>query len=307
MAPSNGMSYRVVQLGKESRARPINPGYFFVAPAILFFAALAILPTLYVFYLSFFSSPRGQVTNRFFVGLQNYVDALSLSKLAPVVSHTLVFAIGSSLFHLLFGFLLALYLNSRLNFHFLNAVRALLLLPWAISPAVVSMVWRLLSHPQISPIGILLSGLNPEWVWTPLASTKTALLTLTGINVWHFTPFYMLMILAGLQAIDPTLYEVAKIDGASAFQEVWYVTIPQVRRLLFTLGLFDFVTTAVYFDLIWITTHGGPVGSSEVLATFVYRQAFLSFDFGRASAIAMLLFVVAITLSSIGVMVMERE
>jgi len=130
---------------------------------------------------------------------------------------------------------------------------------------------------------------------------------LTAINVWHFTPFYMLMILAGLQSIDPALYEAAMIDGANTMQRVFYVTIPQVRRLLFTLGLFDLVTTLVYFDLIWIATHGGPVGSSEVLATYIYRQAFLSFDFGHAAAVGMLLVIVSVTLSAFGVTLMERE
>lgn len=287
--------------------RRLSPGYGFVAPAVLFFAAMAVLPTVFVFYLSFTSSPRGQTSPRFFVGLQNYLKVFSVAAIRPAVTHTLAFAIGSSVFHLFFGSILALWLDSRLNQRFLSICRALLLTPWAISPAVVGMIWRLLTHPQISPIGILVSGINPRWTWAPLASTKTALATLTGINAWHFTPFFMLMILAGLQSIDPTLYEAAMIDGASTLQRIRYVTIPLIRRLLLTLALFDVVTTAVYFDLMWVTTRGGPGGSTEILPIYAYRQAFLSFDFGLAAAIGVLLFVVSIALSIVVVVLMERE
>lgn len=292
---------------RRGAQRRVNPGYWFVAPGVLYFAAMAVVPALYVLYLSLHTSPRGRADQLSFVGLQNYADLFSSRALGPAVEHTIFFAVGSALFHLLFGLLLALLLNSGLNRTYLGICRGLLLMPWAISPAVAAMVWRLLAHPQISPVGIWLTSINPEWIWQPLASTDTALPAITAINVWHFTPFFMLMILAGLQGIDPTLYEVAMIDGANLFQRIWYVTLPQIRRLLFTLGLFDVVTTAVYFDLIWVTTRGGPVNSTETLTTLAYRTAFLSFDFGSAGAIGVMLFAVSITLSIIVVSLMERE
>jgi multiple sugar transport system permease protein len=291
----------------QVRRRRINPGYLFVAPGMLYFAAIAVFPALYVLYLSFQSSPRGRADQLSFVGLENYTEMVASRPFGPAVQHTILFAVGSAIFHLLFGLILALLLNTSLNKTYLDICRGLLLMPWAISPAVVGMVWRLLAHPQISPIGIALSSINPESVWQPLASTQTALLAITAINVWHFTPFFMLMILAGLQAIDPTIYEVAMIDGANLLQRIWHVTLPQIRRLLFTLGLFDVVTTAVYFDLIWVTTRGGPVNSTETLTTLAYRTAFLSFDFGSASSIGVMLFAVSITLSIIVVVLMERE
>jgi multiple sugar transport system permease protein len=291
----------------QNRSRHINPGYWFVAPGILYFAALAVFPALYVFYLSFHTSPRGRTEPLTYVGLQNYTDTFASVKFEPAVTHTIYFAVGSAVFHLLLGLGLALLLNSSLNKTYLNICRGLLLMPWAVSPVVVAMVWRLLAHPQISPIGIVLSEINPKWVWQPLANMNTALPAVIAINVWHFTPFFMLMLLAGLQAIDPTIYEVAMIDGANLVQRIWFVTLPQVRRLLLTLGLFDVVTTAVYFDLIWITTRGGPVNSTETLPTLVYRTAFLSFNFGSAASIGVILFAVSITLSIIVVVLMERE
>ncbi len=287
--------------------KKLSPGYTFIAPAMIFFAVMAVFPALYVVYLSFHTSPRGRPTDLTFSGLENFLDVFNTPAIGPVVTQTVIFSVGSALLHILLGFGLALYLNSNLNRRFLTFSRALLLIPWAISPAVAAMVWRLLAHPDISPIGHLVRAINPAWSWMPLASTATALPMLIAINTWQFTPFYMLMILAGLQAIDPTLYEIAMIDGANTIQRVFYITIPQVRRLLLTLALFDVVTTAVYFDLVWITTRGGPAGSTEVLSTYTYRQAFLSFDFGFASSLSVVLFLVSMTLSMIVVVLMERE
>jgi multiple sugar transport system permease protein len=287
--------------------KKVNPGYGFIAPAMIFFAVMAIFPTLYVVYLSINCSPRGRPMDLTFCGLTNYLEVFQTPEVGPIVTHTLMFSVGSTLFHILFGLGLALYLNSNLNRRFLTFSRALLLTPWAISPAVAAMVWRLLAHPDISPIGYLVSAINPSWSFAPLSSVDSAMPMLIAINTWHFTPFYMLMILAGLQGIDPTLYEIAMIDGANAVQRLLYITLPQIRRLLFTIGLFDVVTTAVYFDLIWITTRGGPAKATEVLSTYIYGQAFLSFDFGFASALSIVLFVVSITLSVVVVVLMERE
>lgn len=289
------------------KRKKINLGYGFVAPAMFFFAVMAVFPTLYVVYLSVNCSPRGRPMELEYCGISNYLEVFSTEAVGPVVTNTLVFSVGSTLLHILFGLGLALYLNSNLNRRFLTLSRALLLTPWAISPAVAAMVWRLLAHPDISPIGYMVSAINPNWSFAPLASVDTALPMLIAINTWHFSPFYMLMILAGLQGIDPTLYEISMIDGANAIQRLWYITLPQIRRLLFTIGLFDLVTTAVYFDLVWITTRGGPANATEVLATYTYRQAFLSFDFGFASALSLVLFVVSITLSVVVVVLMERE
>jgi multiple sugar transport system permease protein len=293
---------------KKFKARSRDSlGYLFVSPAMIFFTVMAIFPTLYVLFLSFHTSPRGKPNQLEFAWFANYIEAFQTPILKEIVSHTLVFSIGSSILHLFFGFLFALFLNSQLNRRFLTFCRALLLAPWAISPAVVAMVWRLLAHPDISPIGQILKTINQGWHFAPLASTDSALFMLTAINTWHFTPFYMLLLLSGIQAINPELYEISKIDGANWFQRIRFITLPLIRRLVLTLLLFDVLTTAVYFDLVWITTRGGPAGATEVLATFTYRQAFLSFDFGFAAAISMILFAVSILLSFFLVSLMERN
>ena len=119
--------------------------------------------------------------------------------------------------------------------------------------------------------------------------------------------FIMLMILSAMQAIDPGLYEAAVVDGANGPQQVFFITIPSIKNTLLTLGMFDFVTTAAYFDLTWIMTQGGPVNTSEIIPTWVYRTAFQSFEFGKASAIGMILFTISVIVSIIVLRAMDKE
>jgi multiple sugar transport system permease protein len=186
-------------------------------------------------------------------------------------------------------------------------MRTIFLVPWAITPTVVAILFRLVLHPQVGPIAIFLKSIGSQIVFAPLGQTNTALLFVTLTNVWMFTPFYMLMILSALQAIDVGLYEAAVVDGANGSQQIFFITIPSIRNLLLTLMMFDFVSTAAYFDLTWIMTQGGPVLSSEIIPTWVYRTAFQSFEFGKASAIGMILFTISVIVSIIVLRVINRE
>ena len=143
--------------------------------------------------------------------------------------------------------------------------------------------------------------------FSPLAEPSTALISLTIINIWQFTPFYMLMILAALQLLDPELNEAAEVDGASSLQRIFYITIPQIRDVLLTLALFDLVTTAAYFTLVWTTTQGGPMRTTEVLATYVYRNAFLTLNWNVAAAAGMILLFLCIVVTVILVSQMEQD
>jgi len=143
--------------------------------------------------------------------------------------------------------------------------------------------------------------------WTLLANPNWALMAVIIANTWFALPFYMLMILASLQAIPKQLYEAASIDGAGIFHRFRFVTIPQLRNTLITLTIFDFIGAFVFFDLIWIMTGGGPVNSTEVLATYAYRLAFERFDFGYSAAVAVLMFLVMIAFSSVLVPLMQRD
>ncbi len=284
----------------------INAGYLFVAPAVLLIFLLAIYPTFRVIHLSLLETNRrtGEIA---FVGFANYARILTDPVFHKAFKQTMIFSVFSSVGHILLGLILALIMNSNLNRRVLSTCRALILLPWALSPIVVAIIAQLWAYPPISPVAKILAALGSTAEFAPLASPRTALWSLTAINVWQFTPFYMLMILAGLQSLDPELIDAAKVDGATALQRIFYVIIPHIREQLLTLSLFDLVTTAAYFDLIWVTTQGGPVRSTEVLATYTYRRAFANMDWNVASAVGVILLLLCIGIAALVVVQMQRD
>ena len=253
----------------------INPGYFFIAPALILVVLMAVYPTFRVTYLSVMDFSRVS-KEMVFVGSENYTKIFADANFQKAFWQTLRFSLFSSIGHVVLGLSLALILNAGLNRRFVNTSRALILLPWALSPIVVAILAQLWTYPLISPVAKILESFGYAGEFNPLGRTGSALWTLIGINIWQFTPFFMLMILAGLQTMDPELNDAARVDGASTTQKIRFITIPHIRNLLLVLLLFDLVTTAAYFDLIWVTTQGGPVRSTEVLATYTYRTGFFS-------------------------------
>lgn len=282
-------------------------GLLFSMPAMVYMVIFTILPVCFSLYLAFTADIPIQQEARGFVGFENFERVLTNVKFHQAAKQTVLFASASTILHLILGLGVALLFSQDLNRGFLYVARALFLLPWAIAPVVVGIIFRLVFSAQFSFIAIILKQIFPSLVWQPLSSTSTALLAVTLVNVWHFTPYFAINILAGLQAISRTLYEAAKVDGASVVQSFLHITLPGIRKVLLTIALFDFVVSSVYFDLVWILTQGGPVWSSEVIVTHAYRKAFQQYSMGYASAAGLLVFVVLITLTALVVREMEKE
>ncbi len=286
----------------------ISTAYWFVLPAMLFFVLLAIYPSAFVLFLSFFATGKGTNISAAQPSLSNFIAVWNHQNFVRILTQTFSYAGGATITHVVMGFSLALLLNViPLHPFFIRAMRTIFLIPWAITPTVVAILFRLLLHPQVGPIAIFLKSIGSPIVFGPLGQPDWALLSVTLTNAWMFTPFYMLMILSALQAVDPGLYEAAVVDGANGTQQVFLITIPMIRNTLLTLGMFDFVSTAAYFDLTWIMTQGGPVGSSEIIPTWVYRTAFQSFEFGKASSIGMIIFLISVMVSIIVLRAMDKE
>jgi multiple sugar transport system permease protein len=275
---------------------------------MLFFILLAIYPSAFVLFLSFFATGKGTTVTGFHPSFVNFITVWNNPNFGKFMLQTFFYAGGATLLHTLLGFTFALILNILpLHPTFTRTMRTVFLIPWAITPTVVAILFRLILHPQVGPIAIFLRSIGSPIVFGPLGQPKWALLSVTLTNAWMFTPFYMLMILSAMQAIDPGLYEAAVVDGANGPQQVFFITIPSIKNTLLTLGMFDFVTTAAYFDLTWIMTQGGPVNTSEIIPTWVYRTAFQSFEFGKASAIGMILFTISVIVSIIVLRAMDKE
>jgi multiple sugar transport system permease protein len=268
--------------------------YTFLAPALLLLLALLVYPLGQVIRMSFFDvTPRAER----WVGLENYRRLLANPAFWDAFLHTVWFTLGTVALHLGIGMALALLLHSRIDARVRNVFRGLLIVPWLFAPTVAGMIWVLILNPFgilngfLAALGILGASETINWLGSP----STSLLAVTAVNVWRAFPFAMVMLLAGLQAIPDELYEAAAIDGSGPLQKFRFVTLPSLRGVILTMALLDFIWTFRSFDLVYVMTGGGPVESSQVLATSIYFDAFQKFQFGYASAeaIAMLVILLA--------------
>lgn len=267
--------------------------YLYVGPGVLLLVLLMIVPIGKIIFDSFHANSL-MSANPAYVGLENYTAVLERRVFGDVLINTSIFTIASVAAHLVIGMVLALLLNQRINPVALAIFRSVLILPWIFTAAVVALAWTLM----LSPLGIFnymlgfftQARVEIEWLGNP----AYAMFALILINAWRGYPFVMVSILAGLQGIDRELYEAASIDGADAFRRFMYVTIPQLRPILLSIGLLDFIWTFNLFPLIWLTTGGGPNGATETMATFIYKIAFNEFKFAQASAMAVIAVVVTL-------------
>ncbi|NLD47912.1 MAG: sugar ABC transporter permease [Clostridiaceae bacterium] len=297
---------RSLSFSEMFKINKINQGYLFIAPAIILIALMTIYPTYKLFDLSFHKlNRRTQETT--FVGINNFKDVISDPNFETALKQTMVFTGFGVLGHMGLGLLLALLLNSNINNTVLSISRSLILLPWVVSPPVVAILTQLWGHPLISPIGKILSGLGWQGTFMPLGSVNFALPSIIIINIWQFTPFYMLMILVNLQTIDKELYSAAMVDGANYLQKIRFITLPHIKNVLLTFTLYSIVVNASYFDLIWIATQGGPIRVTEVLATYTYRLAFQSLNWNKASVVGIILLIFSLLLSFITFFLMRNK
>ncbi len=288
--------------------KKISGGYLFTSPGVLFFLIMAVYPAAYVVYLAFFSSGKGIAVEPAFIGFKNFAEVFSYPRIWQTVWQSFQYAGMVTLLDLGIGLLMAVILNKAgINQSFIRIARTLVLISWALSPTVVAVMCKVLMHPQIGPIAQILTKLGSTAVFDPLGNPKWVLFAITLTNVYMYMPFYFLTLLAAMQAINGELYEAATIDGASSWQQFFRITLPLLRNNLLTLMIFNFCATFTYMDLTWIITKGGPVYASDVLATYAYRTAFNNYEFGVASAIGVLMFIIAVMFSVVVLRIMRKE
>lgn len=263
--------------------------YAYLSPTLLLLAILSLLPIGMVFYYSLMSNVIME-KNPVFVGVANYVELLGDEVFQEALLNTLYFTIMSVVFHLLLGLAFALLLNTKMIHPLVRALfRVIYVLPWVFTATIIAVLWRLMLNPN-GVINYLLESSNLasskiEW----LSSKYLALHTVTFINIWSGYPFYMVSLLAGLQGIPDQLYEAGTIDGANGRQLFRYITLPQLRPIIISLAMLDFIWTMHQFTLIWMTTGGGPIHVTEMLSTFTYKLAFSSYKFSHASTSAFII------------------
>jgi len=273
------------------RRRDARRGWAHAIPAIATIAAVALLPIGWTVWESLhLHDLRMPWLGRPFVGVANYIEALGDRRFWSALAHSGAFTAVTVSLELAAGLILALALNRQSRSA--GAVRTAVLLPWAIPTVVAALVWRFMFE---SPAGLASAiveraGLTPP---TWFADATLAWIPLILADAWKTTPFVALLLLAGLQQIDRTLYEAAEVDGAGPWQCFTEVTLPLLKPALLVALLFRALDAFRVFDVVYVMTAGGPGSATEPIALYTFSTLLQNLRFGYGSALSVMVFAVA--------------
>jgi multiple sugar transport system permease protein len=266
----------------------------FVAPAALVVMAVILFPWAFTLYMSVHEWKIGG--GQSFVGLANYAKLFEDGRFHWAVLRTLYFTVLAVVLPLMLGLAAALAFHRK--FPLRGLARTVFILPMMATPVAVALVWTMMFHPQLGVLNYLLTslGLPPSmWVYAP----DTVIPTLVLVEVWHWTPLVMLLLLGGLASLPVDPYEAAKIDGATAWQAFRHVTLPLLMPFLVVALVIRTIDALKAFDTIYVITQGGPGTASETINIFLYLQAFAYYNMGYASAVVVVFFALILALSAL--------
>lgn len=265
----------------------------FFLPGCIFMGIFLIYPILKMAIDSFYTFDLTGASS--FVGFDNYIKAFTTASFLTPLANTLVYIIIAVTIELCIGLIMALLFEHQYKGN--KIVRSLILAPLMIAPLVAGLIWKLMLSAQFGIVNQILKDLHiikdtNSILW--LADRKWALLSCTFADIWLTTPFMMLMILAGLQGVDSSMIEAAKIDGANKLQQIFWVKVPNIKPVLLTALSIRIIDAARTFDIIWAMTQGGPNNSSEVISVVIYRTLTRYNQVGYASAMAVVFVIILI-------------
>jgi alpha-1,4-digalacturonate transport system permease protein len=291
---------------KRRWSRPLGPRvapYLFVLPNMVIFGIFTIYPALYGFNLSLYDSRNGRTFT--YVGTQNYQRIVTDPQFLTVARNTALFVVAfvvvSTVLSVLFAVLLDTQLRGRSFF------RSVLFLPVILSPVIVGLVWGWLLDRNTGLVNSISGAVGlgqPGWLTEP----RLALAAVVAVGVWTHLGFYSLIMLAGLQSIDRTLYEAAGLDGASAWQRFRHITLPLLKPTTLVVLILATIHGFQAFDFIYNLTGGGPVGATTLIVQFIYEKAFQSpIRYGLAAAGSVLLFLTVFTITLVNWLIGRRQ
>lgn len=268
--------------------------YLPIVPLLALLLFVFAYPCVLTFFLAFHEVSFGEAAAKY-IGLRNFTELLKSVTFRESLNKSFLWAMGNLVIQLIVPLGVALLLNEKIRG--VDLARSLVMLPW-IAPAVavaVCMRWMLL--PKIGIINEILFSLGIlqrqiHFLGTP----STAMPFLILLNSWKFIPFGTLLILAALQTIPESVFEAAAVDGARGFQQFRYVTFPLLGSMIWFVGFLAFAWNFNTFDLIWLTTQGGPGTATQTLPVLVYRTAFKVFRLGEGSAISVFIVLILLTI-----------
>ena len=275
-----------------------NLRILFPLPAIVFIGLLMVFPILYTLYLSFTNWNLTSGMEPSFVGLNSYLLVFSEPRFLHALGRTFTFTVFAVATEVVLGVAIALILNRA--FVGRSLAKLLLLLPLVATPVAVGIVFNLFYDPTIGLLNFALHALGlPQGRW--VSSENTVIASLVLVDVWQWTPMITLIVLAGLAGLSEEPVEAARVDGASEWQILRYVTIPMVMPVILTAMILRLIDALKTFDIIFAMTGGGPGYASETLNIMGFKYSFEYFRMGQSSVILVALFIVVL-LCSLGIM-----
>jgi len=292
--------------GRQMQRTEARLGWAMALPALSVIALVAIGPILWAIWESLhLHDLRMPWLGRRFIGAQNYIEAFSDSRFWGAIGHTVVFAAASVTIELVVGLALAMAVDSMTRGR--GVVRTAMLLPWAVPTVVVGLVWRFMFETPGGLVNTVLvrAGVTapPIWFADPVAAWVPVILA----DVWKTAPFVAILLLAGLQVIDTSLYEAAQIDGASSWQQFTRITLPLLRPALLVALIFRTVDAFRVFDVIYVMTGGGPGTATEPIALYTFSALLENLRFGFGSALSVIIFTVTFVLALVAIRLMGRR
>lgn len=267
-----------------------------IAPTVLVMLVLTAYPLVFTLFYSFtdYNYLKGANSAKF-VLFKNYATLLQNGYFRQAVLNTIKFTILAVVLEMVFGLLVAVFINSLTKGQ--KVMRTLLLLPYLLPAVTVALSWRMMLSSNYGIVNQVLQSLHlPVYNW--FMDTKTAFGTILLIDVWQNVPFVFLLLYASLQSVSESQYEAARIDGAGVIQQFFYVTLPNIKNGLALCALLRTIDTFRLFEKVNILTGGGPAGTTSTITQFLYNYGIKSLKFGFGSAGAIVMTILVLILSS---------
>jgi multiple sugar transport system permease protein len=269
--------------------------WLMLAPALVILAGLTLFPTIYMFSAAVQKISPDPNAPRAFVGADNFIRMLSDGQFHIGLLNTLIFTVSAVTTEFLLGLGLALLLDRYIRRW--NFVKTILMIPMMLPPIAVAITWKLIYQPQFGVLNELMYRLGlPSQAWA--GDVHLAMLTVIVADVWEWTPFVFLLMLAGLASLPDEPYEAAELDGASAWRQFWDLTLPFLKPVIAIALLLRGMDALRQFDLVYILTRGGPAEATETLSLYIFKVAFTFVDIGYAAAISLFVLVLTVVFST---------
>jgi len=278
----------------------------FLLPALAVILAVNIYPVLNTVYLSFRHEDLLHPDKSGFAGFENYIDVFTSGEFWNSIGITVYFAAVSIIVQITLGVLIALLLNQK--FKGRGFVRGIIIIPWAIPTLVNASLWDWILNANYGLLNRLLLQMNiisKPVLW--MADAKMALNMLIVADTWHMLPMAVIMLLAALQTIDQSALEASIVDGANSIQRFWYIMLPAMKPLMLVLLIMRTTQTLKVFDIIYMTTHGGPANGTMAISFYAYYEMFKNMNFGRGATLSVVMAVFVMIIAIIYTRILRTD